>query len=109
MLLKSNKDLKTGLQAVEFELLVPANNKNIAIKAINSGADAIYIGYSRFGARAQAGNSLEDIIEIVEYAHKYRVKVYVTLNTILKDEELKKVEKLIQHLYFIKVDGIIIQ
>ncbi|MBE7704448.1 MAG: U32 family peptidase [Cyanobacteria bacterium SIG29] len=109
MLLKSNKELKTDLKASEFELLVPANNKEIAIKAIKAGADAIYIGYSRFGARVQAGNSMKDIIEIIEFAHQYRVKVYITINTILKDEELKKVERLIWHLYTIKADGIIIQ
>ncbi len=109
MRLKSDKDLRTDLKASEFELLVPANNKNIAIKAIKAGADAVYIGYSRFGARVQAGNSMEDIIELVEFAHQYRVKVYITLNTILKNEEIKKVEKLIWHFYTIKVDGIIIQ
>ena len=109
MLLKSDRDLKTDLKASEFELLVPANNKNIAIKAIKAGADAIYIGYSRFGARIQAGNSMQDLIELIEFAHQYRVKIYITLNTILKNEEIKKVEKLIWHLYTIKADGIIIQ
>ena len=109
MLLKSDKDLKTDLKASEFELLVPANNKNVAIKAIKAGADAVYIGYSKFGARVQAGNSMEDLIDVVEFAHQYRVKVYVTLNTIVKNEEISKIEKLIWHLYTIKVDGIIIQ
>ncbi len=109
MLLKSDKDLKIKCHASEFELLVPANNKNIAIGAINAGADAVYIGCSKYGARLQAGNSIEDIIELVEYAHKYRVKVYVTLNTILKDSELQDVQALIWKLYKIKVDGIIIQ
>ncbi len=107
--LKSDKDLKTRLKTSEFELLVPANNINIAKKAINAGADAIYIGYSKYGARSRAGNSIEDIIELIEYAHTYRVKIYVTLNTILKDEEIKKVENLIWHLYAIKTDGLIIQ
>ena len=109
MLLKSDKDLKTGLRASEFELLVPANNKNVAIKAIKAGADAVYIGYAKFGARVQAGNSMEDLIELIEFAHQYRVKVYITLNTIVKNEELSRVEKLIWHLYTIKADGIIIQ
>lgn len=107
--MKSDKDLKTELKTSEFELLVPANNVNIAKKAINAGADAIYIGYSKYGARSRAGNSIEDIIELIEYAHTYRVKIYVTLNTILKDEEIKKVENLIWHLYAIKTDGLIIQ
>ena len=109
MLLKSDRELKTGLKATEFELLVPANNKDIAIKAIKAGADAVYIGYARYGARVQAGNSMSDLLELIEFAHQYRVKVYVTLNTILKDEEIKNVEKLIWHLYTIKADGIIIQ
>ena len=85
MLLKSDRDLKTDLKASEFELLVPANNKDIAIKAIKAGADAVYIGYSRFGARIQAGNSMQDLIELIEFAHQYRVKIYITLNTILKN------------------------
>ncbi len=109
MLLKSDKALKTELQTVEFELLVPANNKNTAIKAIKAGADAVYIGYSKYGARVQAGNSIEDIIELIEFAHIYRVKIYITLNTILKDEELNEIEKLIWRLYEINADGIIIQ
>ena len=109
MLLKSDKDLKINWQKSEFELLVPANNKNIAIKAIDAGADAVYIGYAMYSARIQAGNSLEDIIDVVEYAHKYNVKIYITINTILTDKELQKVEKLIWKLFYIKVDGIIIQ
>lgn len=109
MLLKSDKALKTELQTAEFELLVPANNKITAIKAIKAGADAVYIGYSKYGARVQAGNSIEDLVEIIEFAHIYRAKVYITLNTILKDDELKQVEKLIWHLYEIQADGIIIQ
>lgn len=109
MYLKSDKGLKINSNTPEYELLVPANNKETAIKAIKAGADAIYIGYSKYGARLQAGNSMEDIIELIEYAHRYRVKIYITLNTIIKNEELEEVEKLIQKLYEIKADGIIIQ
>ncbi len=109
MLLKSDKDSKTNWKTSEFELLVPANNKDIAIKAINAGADAVYIGYLKYGARVQAGNSIEDIINLIEYAHRYRVKIYVTLNTIIKDSEFEKIEKLIWHLYTAGADGIIIQ
>ncbi len=109
MNLKSDKELRTELQTAGFELLAPANNKHIAIQAIKAGADAIYIGYAKYGARIQAGNTMEDLIELIEFAHMYRVKVYVTLNTILKNEEIKQIEKLINHLYFIKADGIIIQ
>ncbi len=109
MYLKSDKELKTELQTAAFELLVPANNKEVAIQAIKAGADAVYIGYSKYGARAQAGNVLSDLIDIVEFAHIYRVKVYITLNTILRNDELESIEKLIWKLYYIKVDGIIIQ
>ncbi len=109
MYLKSDKGLKINSNTPEYELLVPANNKETAIKAIKAGADAIYIGYSKYGARLQAGNSMEDIIELIEYARQYRVKIYITLNTIIKNEELEEVEKLIQKLYKIKADGIIIQ
>lgn len=93
----------------KIELLAPAKNKEIAISAINAGADAIYVGYVKFGARSAAGNSLEDIKEIVDYAHIYDVKVYVTLNTILDDKEIEEAEALIKDLYYINVDGIIIQ
>lgn len=91
------------------ELLAPAKDKQTAIIAINSGCDAIYIGASNFGARQNASNSLEDIREIVEYAHKFNVKVHVTINTILNDDELISAKKLIQSLYEIGVDAIIVQ
>ncbi len=109
MHLKSDKVLKTNLKTAEFELLVPANNGEIAKKAILVGADAVYVGYSKYGARLQAGNSISDLIEIIEFAHIYKAKVYITLNTILNDNEIIKVEKLINKLYKIKADGIIIQ
>ena len=109
MHLKSDRELKTESQTAQFELLVPANNKEVAKKAILAGADAVYIGYSKYGARVQAGNSFADLLDIIEFAHQYRVKVYITLNTILKDKELPKIEQLIWKLYLIKADGIIIQ
>lgn len=93
----------------KIELLAPAKNKECAIAGINAGADAIYIGASDFGARKKAGNSLNDIKEIVDYAHKFLVKVYVTVNTIFYDNELNDVEKLIWALYEIGVDAIIFQ
>lgn len=93
----------------KVELLAPAKDKNTAIAAINSGCDAIYIGASNFGARKRVGNSLEDIKEIVDYAHKFYVKVHVTINTILTDEELLQAAELIQKLYDIGVDAIIVQ
>ena len=91
------------------ELLAPAKDLKTGISAIKSGADAIYIGASEFGARHSAGNSVEDIKKLVEYAHLFNVKVHVTINTILTDEELKKAKILIEELYKIGVDAIIIQ
>ena len=86
-----------------IELLAPAQNKECAIAAINYGADAVYIGASSFGARKNAPNSLEDIKQVVDYAHKSWAKVYVTINTILKDEELDSAQKLIYQLFSIYV------
>lgn len=92
-----------------IELLAPAKDKICAIAAIDYGADAVYIGAEGFGARKNVPNSLEDIKEVVEYAHKFNVKIYVTINTILTDEEIIKAKKLIEKLAEIKVDAIIIQ
>lgn len=91
------------------ELLAPAKNKMIGKAAIANGADAIYVGAPAFGARQAAGNSLEDIQELIEYAHQYYCKVFVTLNTIIYDDELEQVEQLIHQLYAIGTDAIIIQ
>lgn len=92
-----------------IELLSPAKNLECGLAAIDHGADAVYIGAPRFGARAAAGNSLEDIARLVEYAHIYGVRIYVTVNTILKDEELADTEQLIQDLYKAGVDALIVQ
>ena len=94
---------------MKLELLAPAQNKECAISAINYGADAIYIGAKSFGARSSAGNSLKDIQEVVDYAHKFYVRVYCTINTILDDYEILDAQKLIEALYKINVDGIIVQ
>lgn len=93
----------------KLELLAPAQNLETAISAINCGADAVYIGAPKFGARVNAKNSLEDIKKLCDYAHLFNVKVYVTLNTIMTDDELAECEKLIRELYEIKVDAIIVQ
>lgn len=93
----------------KIELLAPARDALIGIAAINNGADAVYIGASAFGARKEAGNRLEDIETLVEYAHRFYSKVYVTLNTILYDAELKMAEQLVRKLYEIGVDALIIQ
>lgn len=91
------------------ELLAPAKDKETAIAAIDCGADAIYIGAEAFGARQNASNSLEDIEDVVKYAHKFWVKVFVTVNTILTDEELEQAVKLVKKLDEMLVDAVIIQ
>ena len=93
----------------KIELLAPARNLECGIEAINHGADAVYIGAPKFGARAAAVNSLEDIAALVEYAHLYNARIYVTVNTILKEEELKETEEMIRELYRIGVDALIVQ
>jgi putative protease len=93
----------------KIELLSPAKDLQCGIEAINHGADAVYIGAPKFGARAAVGNSLEDIGILCRYAHLYGVRIYVTLNTILKDEELDEVELMIWELWRVGVDALIIQ
>ena len=93
----------------KIELLAPAKNLECGIEAVNHGADAVYIGAPKFGARAAAVNSLEDIAALVEHAHLYNVRIYVTVNTILKEEELKETERMIWELYRIGVDALIVQ
>lgn len=92
-----------------LELLAPAKNKDCAIAAINFGADAVYMGADLFGARKAASNSLDDIKDVVDYAHKFFVKVYITINTILSEGELNEVQNLLYKLYKVGVDGIIVQ
>ncbi|MBR3883302.1 MAG: U32 family peptidase [Bacteroidaceae bacterium] len=93
----------------KIELLAPARNLSTGIAAINHGADAVYIGASSFSARQAAGNSLQDIASLVEYAHTFNVKVYVTLNTIVEDSDIPAVEQLITDLYNAGVDALIVQ
>lgn len=92
-----------------IELLAPARDIAVAKTAIQCGADAIYIGAPQFSAREAAGNTIDDIRQVVEYAHPYYVKIYVALNTLLFDKELPVAEKMIQDLYAAGVDGVIIQ
>ena len=92
-----------------IELLSPAKDLACGIEAINHGADAVYIGSPKFGARSAAGNTIEDIKTLCAYAHRFRVKIYVALNTILTDEELPEAEKLIWELYEAGVDALIVQ
>ncbi len=92
-----------------IELLSPAKNLECGIAAINHGADAVYIGASKFGARAAAGNSIQDIESLVNYAHRFRAKVFVALNTVLTDRQLPDAEKLIHQIYSAGADALIIQ
>ena len=103
------KSYKTSNKIYETELLAPAKDINCAMTAINCGADAVYIGAESFGARKKAGNSIEDIKKIVNYAHLFNVKIYVTVNTLIYDNELNEVETLIKRLYEAGVDALIIQ
>ncbi|HPH19104.1 MAG TPA: U32 family peptidase [Haliscomenobacter sp.] len=93
----------------KIEILAPAKNLYQGMAAVNAGADAVYIGAPLFGARTNATNSLEDISEMVRYAHLFKAKVLVTLNTILYENELEPCRKLIWELYHIGVDALIIQ
>ena len=92
-----------------LELLAPAKNLECGIAAIDSGADAVYIGADRFGARQSAGNSITDIAALTEYAHKFGCKVFVTVNTIIYDNELDSTQALINELGKIGVDAILVQ
>ncbi|WP_445710840.1 peptidase U32 family protein [Flavobacterium sp.] len=93
----------------KVEILAPAKNLVQGIAAINAGADAVYIGAPLFGARTNATNSVEDIAEMVTYAHLFKAQVFVVLNTILYPNELEPCRKLIHELYDIGVDALIIQ
>lgn len=94
----------------KIELLAPAGSMESLIAAINNGADAIYLGGSKFSARAYASNfDNETMMKAVDYAHSYNVKVYVTMNTLLKQSELKEALKYVGYLYEIGVDALIIQ
>ena len=92
-----------------LELLAPAKNLECGIAAVDHGADAVYIGAARFGARVAAGNSVDDIRQLCEYAHQYGVKVYVTVNTIIFDNELEATRQLIEQLKEAGVDAILVQ
>lgn len=94
---------------IELELLAPAKNKDIGIAAINCGADAVYMAADKFGAREAAANTIADIKELAYYAHTYNAKVFVTLNTILFDSEIKEASNLINKIYEAGADALIIQ
>lgn len=96
-------------QVRKIELLAPAKNLECGVEAIRHGADAVYIGAPKFGARVAAGNSLTNIAELVSFAHIYNARIYVTVNTILRDEELVETKQMIWELYRIGVDALIVQ
>jgi collagenase-like PrtC family protease len=97
------------MTAERIELLAPAKDGPTAHAAILCGADAVYIGAERFSAREAAGNSLAVIREVVDFAHQYYARVYVALNTLLRDDELPLAERMIHQLHEAGVDGLIIQ
>ena len=92
-----------------LELLAPAKNLECGLAAIDHGADAVYIGASRFGARVAAGNSIDDIRQLCLYAHQFAAKVYVTVNTIIYDNELEATRQLLAELSDAGVDAILVQ
>lgn len=98
-----------GHRDVPISLLAPARDKEVAKAAIQAGADAIYIGAPAYGARQAAGNSLEDLTEVVNYAHTFGVQVLVTLNTLLHNDEYDDAVSLAHALYKIGIDALIIQ
>lgn len=82
----------------QIELLSPARDADIGIEAVNHGADAVYIGGPAFGAREKAGNSVGDIARLVAHAHRYHARIFVTHNTILRDDELEDARRLVWQL-----------
>lgn len=92
-----------------LQLLAPARDYATGIEAILHGADAVYIGPEAFGARQRAGNSIEDIRRLVEFAHPYGVRIYATVNTIIYDHELEDVCRMAWDLYHAGVDALIVQ
>ncbi len=98
-----------SLPDFQLELLAPARTADIGIEAVNHGADAVYIGGPSFGARSSADNSVTDIARLARHAHRFNSRIFVTLNTILRDDELEPARKLAWQLYDAGVDALIIQ
>ena len=93
----------------QLELLSPARDADIGIEAVNHGADAVYIGGPSFGARTSADNSVKEIARLAKYAHRFGSRIFTTMNTILRDDELEPARKLAWQLYDAGVDALIIQ
>lgn len=98
-----------SLLAHQIELLSPARDADIGIEAVNHGADAVYIGGPGFGARASAGNSVKDIERLARHAHQFNSKIFITLNTILRDDELEGVRRMAWDVYRAGADVLIVQ
>ena len=96
-------------KSMELELLAPAKNAEVGIEAILHGADAVYIGGPGFGARVEAANAFDDIKKLTDFAHRFNARVYMTLNTIVNDEELKDAVRLAWRAYENGVDALIVQ
>jgi len=93
----------------ELELLAPARTADIGIEAVNHGADAVYIGGPAFGARASAGNGIADIERLTRHAHRYGAKIFITLNTILRDDELEDARRMAWQVWEAGADALIVQ
>ena len=98
-----------SVSSKHLELLAPAKTADIGIAAINHGADAVYIGGPGFGARHNAGNAIADIEQLTRHAHRYNARIFVTLNTILRDDELELARRLAWQVYEAGADALIIQ
>ena len=98
-----------SLQDFQLELLSPARTAEIGIEAVNHGADAVYIGGPGFGARSSADNSVADIARLVQHAHRFNSRIFVTMNTILRDDELEPARRQAWQLYEAGVDALIVQ
>ena len=93
----------------QLELLSPARDADIGIEAINHGADAVYIGGPAFGARATAGNDIRDMERLIKHAHRFGSRIFITLNTILRDDELEGARQMAWDMYNLGADALIIQ
>lgn len=93
----------------KIELLSPARDAGCAIEAVRHGADAVYMGGPAFGARAAAGNAVDDIARVCDYAHLFGARVYVTMNTILRDDELREAERVAHAVWRAGADALIVQ
>ena len=98
-----------GTEPRPLQLLAPARDADTAIVAIDNGADAVYMGAPSHGARAAAANSIDDIRRACQYAHRYDARIYVTVNTIIYDDELDDVHRMVWDLYRAGVDALIVQ